>query len=234
MLTNKLFSYQVINTRIMKKTYITLFLCILLTFLLASLGMAQTTYKEAQKIVKKDKKALKLARKESKKWEKEGYTNLPGNMPLENQFEKSLVMQQMVTDEGNARYISANGSALAGSEGVAQANALDNTRVTLAGQIQSEVTALISSNKANTGYTAEDVETIDEFVSSSKTLIQNEIGAIDPVIEMMRKVDDKFEYRFIVMYDINSAKMVAKNVIKKELKEKVSQNEAELNKLLGL
>ena len=218
----------------MKKTYITLFLCVVLTFLLASMGLAQTTYKEAQKVVKKDKKSVKLARKESKKWSKEGYMNLPGNMPLDNQFEKSLVMQQMVTEEGNPRYISANGSAIAGSEGVAQANALDNTRVTLAGQIQSEVTALISSNKANTGYTAEDVETIDEFVSSSKTLIQNEIGALDPVIEMMRKVSDKFEYRFIVMYDVNSAKVIAKNVIKKELKEKVSQNEAELNKLLGL
>jgi len=218
----------------MKKTYITLFLCVILTFLLAGLAAGQTTYAEAQKIVKKDKKAVKLARQESKKWAKQGYTNLPGNMPLENQFEKSLVMQQMVTDEGNARYISANGSAIAGSEGVAQANAMDNTRVTLAGQIQSEVTALISSNKANTGYTAEDVETIDEFVASSKTLIQNEIGTIDPVIEMMRKVSDKFEYRFIVMYDVNAAKQVAKNVIKRELKEKVSQNEAELNKLLGL
>jgi len=234
MLTNHYFSYQDVNNRIMKKTYITLFLCVILTFLLASLGFTQTTYAEAQKIIKKDKKAVKLARQESKKWEKEGYTNLPGKLPLENQFEKSLVMQQMVTEEGNPRYISATGTAIAGSEGVAQANALDNTRVTLAGQIQSEVTALISSNKANTGYTAQDVETIDEFVSSSKTLIQNEIGAINPVIEMMRKVADKFEYRFIVLYDINSAKSMAKNVIKKELKEKVSQNEAELNKLLGI
>ena len=234
MLTNEPIPYKVINNRIMKKTYITLFLCIILTFLLASMGMAQTTYAEAQKALKKDKKAVKLARKESKKWEKEGYMNLPGNLPLEKQFEKSLVMQQMVTEEGAPRYLSANGSAISGSEGVAQANALDNTRVTLAGQIQSEVTALISSNKANTGYTAADVETIDEFVASSKTLIQNEIGAIDPVIEMVRKVQDKFEYRFIVLYDINSAKVVAKNVIKKELREKVSQNEDELNKLLGL
>ena len=234
MLTNNNISYQCINSFFMKKMHITIVLCIILTFLLAGMATGQTTYQEAQKIVKKDKKAVKLARKESKKWEKEGYTNLPGNLPLENQFEKSLVMQQMVTEDGNARYISANGSAIAGSEGVAQANAMDNTRVTLAGQIQSEVSALISSNKANTGYTAEEVETIDEFVSSSKTLIQNEIGTIDPVIEMMRKVGDKFEYRFIIMYDVNTARVVAKSIIKKELREKVSQNEAELNKLLGI
>lgn len=189
--------------------------------------------KEAKKDVKKSG-TIKEARKESKKWEKQGYGNLPGNLPLANQFEKSMLMQVMVTEEGEQRYLSATGSAISGSEGVAQANAIDNTRLILAGQIQAEVSALVTNNKGNTGFTAEEVQTVDEFLSSSKTLIQNKIGNIKSVIEMVRRVDDKFEYRFTVMYDTQSAKRIAKDLLVEKLDKKLTANEAELNKLLGL
>lgn len=194
---------------------------------------AQTTYKEAEKAIKKDK-VVKDAKKESKKWEKQGYTNLPGNLPLPNQFEKSLVMQVMVNDDGQPRFLSATGSAISGSEGVSQANAIDNTRLQLAGLIQTEVSALITNNKGNTGYTADEMQTVDEFLASSKTLIQNKLGGIKPVIEMMRRVDDKFEYRFTVMYDTEEAKKIAKQLLQVELEGKLDKNEDELNKLLGL
>lgn len=194
---------------------------------------SQTTYKEAEKTLKKDK-AVKEAKKEAKKWEKQGYTNLPGNLPLPNQFEQSLVRQMMVNDDGDPRFLSATGSAISGSEGVAQANAMDNTRLQLAGVIQSEVSALITNNKGNTGYTADEMQTVDEFLASSKTLIQNKIGRIKPVIEMMRRQDDKFEYRFTVMYDTEDAKKIAKGLMEVELSDKLGKNEDELNKLLGL
>ena len=193
----------------------------------------QTNYKEAEKYIEKDK-AVKEARKEAKKWEKQGYQNTPGNLSMAQQFERALVKRVIVTEEGIPRYISVNGSAISGSESVAQANAMDNTRAILAGQIQAEVSALISNNKANTGYTADDVETIDEFISNSKTLIQSELGIIRPEIEMVRKVEDKFEYRFTILYDLLEAKQVTKNIMKRELQEKLSQNEDELNKILGL
>ncbi|MEO9474421.1 MAG: hypothetical protein ABJG41_02770 [Cyclobacteriaceae bacterium] len=205
----------------------------IVTLLIVSAAFSQTTYKEAEKMIKRDK-AVKEARKEAKKWEKQDYTNLPGNLPLANQFERSLVMQVMLTDDGEQRYLTATGSAISGSEGVAQANAMDNTRVQLAGVIQSEVSALVTNNKGNTGYTADEMQTVDEFLSSSKTLIQNKIGRIKPVIEMMRRVDDKFEYRFTVMYDTEEAKRIAKEILQEGLQDKVGKNEDELNKLLGL
>lgn len=211
------------------KNLVTLFLALIIS----SGAVAQTTMKEAEKEVKKSK-TIKEARKESKKWEKQGYSNLPGNLPLANQFEKSLLMQVMMTEEGDQRYLAATGSAISGSEGVSQANAIDNTRLILAGLIQAEVSALITNNKGNTGFTANEVQTVDEFLSSSKTLIQNKIGSIKPVIEMVRRVDDKFEYRFTVMYDTKNAKRLAKDLLVEKLDKKLTANEAELNKLLGL
>ncbi len=206
---------------------------IILIFGVFGAALAQTTMKQAEKEVKRGK-PIKEARKEAKKWEKEGYSNLPGNLPLANQFERSMVMQVMQTEDGLQRYLTATGSAISGSEGVSQANALDNTRLILAGLIQAEVSALITNNQGNTGYTADEVQTVDEFLSSSKTLIQNKIGNIKPVIEMVRRVDDKFEYRFTVMYDTKNARNIAKDLIVEKLGTKLAKNEAELNKLLGL
>jgi len=201
--------------------------------LVAMISFGQSTYKEAEKAMKG--KAIKDARKEAKKWEKQGYTNLPGDAPLDKQFEKSMIRQYMVDDEGNDRYISAFGTAVAGTEGVASANAMDNTRLALAGQIQSEVSALISNNKANTQLNSEEAETIDEFISNSKTLIQNELGALKPVIRMYKKMENKnVQYRFTVLYDLANAKKMTKKIMKRELEGKLDSNEADLDKLLGL
>lgn len=207
-------------------------LSLLLTLSLG-FGFAQETYKEGEKYLRKDK-VVKEAKKEAKKWMKQGYQNMPGNLTLPQQFERAMVKRVMVTEEGLQRYVSVTSSAISGSESVAQANAMDNARALLAGQIQSEVSALISSNKANTGYSATEIETIDEFVSSSKTLIQAELGVIDPVIEMSRRVDDKFEFRYTILYDFKEARQITKNIIKRNLEDKLSKNEEELNKILGL
>ena len=51
---------------------------------------------------------------------------------------------------------------------------------------------------------------------------------------MVRRVDDKFEYRFTVMYDTQNAKRIAKDLLVEKLDKKLTANEAELNKLLGL
>ena len=199
----------------------------------AILAFGQETYKEGEKYLKKDK-AVKEARKEAKRWSKEGYQNTPGNLPLAQQFERAMVKRLLVDENDVLRFVSASASAISGSESVAQANAMDNARAILAGQIQAEVSALISNNKANTGYSPTEIETIDEFISTSKTLIQNELGIIRAEIEMVRRVDDKFEYRFTLLYDLKEAKLVTRNLMKRDLSEKLSKNEAELNKILGL
>lgn len=216
----------------MKKQIKLIFLMMSLIFM-QTYVFGQTTYKEAEKALKG--KAIKDARKEAKKWQKQDYDNLPGDIPLEKQFEVSMVKQGMLDDEGNVRYIVAFGTALAGTEGVASANALNNAILALAAQVSSEVSSLISNNKANTQYNTEEVETIDEFISNSKTLVQKEIGQIKPAIRMSRRTSNKnIEYRYTVIYDLKKAKIIAKRVIKEGLKEQLKDNEEDLDALLGL
>jgi len=195
---------------------------------------AQKGYKDAEK--KLNEKAIKEARKEAKKWEKLGFINLPGDPALDKQFEASLLKQFMFDEGGESMYIITMGGAKGGSDGVASANAMDNARSALAGQIQSKVTELVSNNKANTQYTNHDIETIDEFISNSKTLIQEDIGSLRPTIRMYREQGDLIEYRYTLAYSTETVKKVTKRIMQKELSKKLeaSDTQSQLDKLLGI
>ena len=209
-----------------------------LVMLVVSIGfseniLAQTTEKQGRKAIR-NLKPIKEARKEARKWKRQGFNNLPGSLPLENQIEKAMIMTVLKNKDGGPKYLSATGSARAGSEGVAQANALDNTRAELAGIVQSSISALVSSNKGSTQLSASEAETIDEFLSSSKTLIRSELGALKPTIIMFRQVGTLFEYRYTILYEMEEARIATKRVAKRELQEKIQDNEKKLDKILGL
>lgn len=188
--------------------------------------------KDARKAAKQ--KADKDARKEAKKWGKDGYTNVMGKLPLEKQLQRSYTMQYEFDDQGIAKFIFAEGTALAGSAGVASANALNNARVELAGLISAQVANLIKGNMANTQISTEDAQTIDKFVSNSQTFVNADLGVITPVVEAEKKIGKNIERRTVIAYSLDNAKMVANKLIKKELQDDLDANEEDLQKLLGL
>lgn len=216
----------------MKTIQILRFSIIVIGLLFVSEASAQYS-KEARKAAKE--KADKDARKEAKRMKKEGYINLPGDLPLEKQLQRSFEMQYEFDDSGMNKFLVATGTATSGSGAVAASNAMDNARVELAGLISSQVANLIKTNKASTQLSPEDVETIDKFLSSSQTFVNAELGMINPVVKAERKVNNKvIERRVVVGYSFENAKKVAQNLVKKELQEELDANDAELQKLLGL
>lgn len=209
-----------------------------LIIIIAALLSINTSYAQKSNVKLKSKKyrvnVEKLAKRESKKWKKLGYGSLPGSLPLEIQIANTIVKQsEKVKDsDGEPRYLSATGTAKAGSDGVAQANAFDNTRILLAGQVQSKISVLVSSNKASSQLEEDKIETIDEFIQNGKTLIESSMGVLEPSIVMYKKDDKYTEYRYTVLYDVVQVKRMASRMIKEQLREKLDANEDQLNELL--
>jgi len=194
---------------------------------------AQATLQEAEKELKE--RASKDAKKEVKKWTKEGYTNMPGQLPLEKQYDRYFQFTLLMDEKMIPKYISSTGTAVASVEDVAIANSLDNARLNLAGQISAQVANLIENNKGNSQLSTKDAESISKFISNSKTLVQNELGTVQPMVTMRRLLkDDKIEVRMEVAYSMDNAKIMAKKLIHKELQDEINQNEQELNKILGI
>ena len=201
-----------------------------------SLKSQEKTRKEITKQSKKDleQKASKAARKEAKKLKKNGWSVAPGALPLEKQLDKSYLMQYEYDSEGYPRYIMAEGMSIGGNYDAAKMQALELAKQNLAGQIQTEITALIENIVANEQIEQGDAASITRSVMASKNLISQSIGRIVPVVETYRVVNDNNREVLVrIAYDTDTAKAVAKKVVKEDLKQRGDDLHYKLDQLLG-
>ena len=195
--------------------------------------------KERKEVVKQSKKELnakvsRSTKKEAKRLQKEGWQVAPGALPLEKQLEKSYTMQYEYDESGYPLYIMAEAMSIGENYDGAKAQALELAKQNLAGQIQTEVTALIESTVANKQLAVEDAATIVETVSASKNLISQSIGRVIPVVEVYRtKANKNKEVLVRLAYNEKMAREAAKRVIKQELEAKGKDLHKQLDTVLG-
>ena len=196
----------------------------------------QKARKELAKQSKKEleQKATKAARKEAKKLTKEGWKVAPGALPLEKQLDKSYLMQYQYDADGFPQYIMAEAMSTGGNYDAAKMQALELAKQNLAGQIQTEITALIENTVANEQMDQSDAVSITRSVMASKNLISQSIGRVVPVVETYRVVNgNNREVLVRIAYSMDAAKAAAKKAIKEELEQKGDELHGKLDQLLG-
>ena len=195
--------------------------------------------KERNEVVKQSKKELnakvsRATKKEARRLQKDGWLVAPGALPLEKQLEKSYIMQYEYDESGYPLYIMAEAMSIGENYDGAKAQALELAKQNLAGQIQTEVTALIESTVANKQLAAEDAATIVQTVSASKNLISQSLGRVLPVVEVYRtKANKNKEVLVRLAYNEKMALEAAKRVIKQELEAKGQDLHKQLDTVLG-
>ena len=123
---------------------------------------------------------------------------------------------------------------IGGNYDAAKMQALEWAKQNLAGQIQTEVTALIENTVANSQLSAEQAESITESVMSSKNLISQSIGRTIPVMELYRdKSNGGKEVLVRIAYNSSMAKAAAKKAVREDLKQKGNKLHNQLDELLG-
>ncbi len=216
---------------------------IMISLLVAATSVsAQTTketIKERKMIAKQSQaelnaKASKAARKEAKVLKKEGWTVAPGNLPLEKQLDKSYNMYYEYETNGLPKYIIGDAMSIGATYDAAKMQALELAKTNLAGQIQTEVTALVESTVANEQLSSEDATSIVQTVQASKNLISQRLGRTFPVTELYRKVNNNVEVRVTIAYNSFMAIDIAKQIVKAQLEEKGEDLHEQLDKALGL
>ena len=125
-------------------------------------------------------------KKEAKRLKKEGRVVSPGALPLENQLQRSYEMEYQYDDLGFPKFIMANAQSVANHYDVAKIAATSSAITNLAGQIQTEVTALIESSAANAELSPEEAVSLSEIVMTSKSLISQSIGRTIVIAECHR------------------------------------------------
>ena len=196
--------------------------------------------KERQEIRKLAKKELsarvsKVTKKEAKRLQKEGWQVKPGALPMEKQLERAYLMQYEFDENLFPKYIMGEASSVGENYDAAKTAAISLAITNLAGQIQTEVTALVENTVANRQLSAEDAASITETVMSSKNLISQSIGRTIPVMECYR-INSKKNNEVLVRlaYNAEMAKEAARKAVRQELEQKGNNLHEHLDKVRGL
>lgn len=219
-----------------------LFVCAFAFLCLTANVSAQTVKdirKERQEIRKASKKdmnekATKTARKDAKKLKKEGWITVPGALPLEKQLDKSYMMQMEYDEDMYPKYLMGEAMSIGENYDAAKMQALELAKQNLAGQIQTEVTALIENSVANKQLANEDASSLTQSIMGAKNLISQSIDRTIIVMECYRvKTNKNKEVLVRIAYNGAMAKAAAKRAIQDELKSKSEDLQKKLDQLLG-
>lgn len=173
--------------------------------------------------------------KEAKRLAKEGWSVRPGALPLEKQLEKSYLMQYEYDEDLYPKYIMGEATSVGENYDAAKTAAMSLALNNLAGQIQTEVTALIENTVVNKQLSSEEAMSISETVMTSKTLISQSLGRTLPIMECFRKNSKgNTEVLMRIAYSGAMAKKVAADAVRKQLEEKGNKLSEQLDKILGL
>lgn len=195
--------------------------------------------KERQEIRKLAKKELsarvdKVVKKEAKRLAKEGWLVKPGALPMEKQLERSYLMQYEYDEDLYPKYLMGEASSVGENYDAAKTAATSLAITNLAGQIQTEVTALVENTVANKQLSAEDAASITETVMASKNLISQSIGKVITVMEVYRINSKKNNEVLIrIAYNGEMAKEAAKKAVRQELEKKGENLHNQLDQVLG-
>ena len=206
---------------------------------LADVDEAKEIRKERKEIAKMSKKDLnekvsKTTKKEAKRLAKEGWIVTPGALPLEKQLERSYLMEFEYDENLYPKYIMANAQSVAGNYDAAKTSATSLAITNLAGQIQTEVSALVENTVGNEQLSAEDAVSITKTVMASKNLISQSIGRVITVVECYRTLSNKNKEVMVrIAYNGDMAKQTVKKVIREELEKKGEDLHNQLDKVLG-
>ena len=195
--------------------------------------------KERNEILKASKaelnaKASKAARKEAKTLAKEGWKTAPGALPLDKQLDKSYTMQMEYDEDMFPKYLMGEAMSIGENYDAAKMQALELAKQNLAGQIQTEVTALIENTVANKQLQPEEAASVVQSISAGKSLISQSIGRVITVIEVYRTVSNKNKEVLVkIAYNADMAKQAAKKAIRDDLEKKGEDLQNKLDELLG-
>lgn len=196
--------------------------------------------KERKEIAKLSKSELnaragKAARKAAKRYTKEGWVVTPGKLSLEKQLDKTFNMQYEYDENAFPKFIMGEAMSIGENYDAAKIQALELAKQNLAGQIQTEVTALIENNVANKQLSQAQAASISETIMASKNMISQSLGRMIPTVECYRTTKNgNKEVLVQIAYSSQMALEAAKNAVREQLKQKGDKLQEQLDKILGI
>ena len=132
------------------------------------------------------------------------------------------------------KYLMGEAMSIAENYDAAKMQALELAKQNLAGQIQTEITALIENSVANEQMSGENAASVTRSIMASKNLISQSIGRTISVVECYRVKSDKNKEVLVrIAYNGDMAKAAAKKAVRDNLEDKNEDLQKKLDEILG-
>jgi hypothetical protein len=188
---------------------------IFFSILCTIIGLLITSDSVAQKF--KYPKLSTDVKKESKKYENEGWNNFPGNPPIGQQLNESFTKQNELDEEGTQKWFFATGIAVAQSLAVAELQAKEIAKTNLVQQLASDMKSFSETSLANNQFSKGEANSINNTLTVVTNKVSRKLVQLVTLLKIYRETDSSFEVQVQVSYNIASAKKIILDEVKKEL-----------------
>jgi hypothetical protein len=152
-------------------------------------------------------KAGKTARKEARKYEKQGYAVFPGKPPIENQLNSAYAKQSEIDDNGFPRWIVANGSSVAATQQASQMQAIEMAKNNLVALIESNMKNVVESDVSNNQLSNEEAVSVTNSIMVSVNKVSKKLGVVSPLFQAYRRLENgNYEVQMLVGYNYEMVK----------------------------
>jgi hypothetical protein len=214
----------------MKKIIFTLAAIFMASFVCQTVTAQDMSNREMRKKLKL--RPPREVRQEARSLEKEGYKVAVGAPAIERQLVDAWLKQQETDENGYPRFIVASASSVGETQIAAKLQANEAAKLDLAGQIATNVAALIENSIANSQLNTEEAASVTKTVAASKSIIAQELGRTLPLVEMYRNIGKNMEANVRIAYSHEMAMETAKKAIRKSLEEETEILQDKLEQLM--
>lgn len=170
---------------------------------------------QSKKLLKK--KSTKTARQEAKQFKKDGWKNSPGSMPIEKQLDKSYAMQLEYDGNFDSKFLMGEGVGSASTYELAREKAELMAKRQLAGMIETAIAAKTENAIAERLLSLEEAESVMEMVQKTRSLVVQQLGKLEPVMQLYRDTNLGKEVLVRIAYNANNSKRQAIETIRNQL-----------------
>lgn len=172
-------------------------------------------------------------RREARNYKRQGYKVAVGAISIERQLYDAWLKQQETYESGFPKYILASASSVGETQIASKLQATEAAKLDIAGQISTNIAALIENNIANSQLNTEEAVSVTKTVAASKSLIVQKLGRIIPVVELYRNIEKNMEANVRIAYNSEMAMEAAKETIRKVLEQETDIMQDKLEKLMN-
>jgi hypothetical protein len=163
-------------------------------------------------------KVSKDVKKETKRYESEGWRPFPGQPPISQQLNNSFTKQSETEQDGFPKWIISNGSSVAQTQAAAQMQAIELAKTNLVGLLETQMKSVVEIDLSNNQLSSQEAVTINKTIQVATNKVSRKLGMVQPFLQLYRPIGtNNTEVQILLAYSYELARKQVLEEMKQEL-----------------